>query len=156
RDLHSVRYHDVVAALRAIPVSSVVRAALFTALSYAALTGYDALGCRFAGVSIPYPKIALSSFLAYVFSNNIGFGAVTGGLIRYRIYSLFGVSAVETAAIAGFAAVTFWTGLFAIGGMVLILEPLPWQIPVLGLGLRPLGFAMEAVFLAYVGLAIGL
>jgi len=155
-DLRSVRYHEVVKALQAIPASSVVRGALFTALSYAALTGYDALGCRFAGVSIPYPKIALSSFLAYVFSNNIGFGAVTGGLIRYRIYSLFGVSAVETAAIAGFAAVTFWTGLFAIGGLVLILEPLPWQIPVLGLGLRPLGFAMEAVFLIYVGLAIGL
>lgn len=155
-DLRSVRYHEVTRALRAIPGASVALAALFTAVSYAALTAYDALGCRFAGVKIPYPKIALTSFLAYVFSNNIGFGAVTGGLIRYRIYSLFGVSAVDTAAIAGFAAVTFWTGLFALGGLVLILEPLPWQIPVLGMGLRPLGFAMEAVFLAYAGLAIGL
>src|SRR3954469_11214091 len=74
-DLRSVHYHEVVKALRAIPASSVARAAIFTALSYAALTGYDALGCRFAGVKIPYPKIALTSFLAYVFSNNIGFGA---------------------------------------------------------------------------------
>jgi phosphatidylglycerol lysyltransferase len=156
RDLRSVHYHEIGLALRAIPLSSVARAAAFTALSYAALTGYDALGCRFAGVRIPYPKIALTSFLAYVFSNNIGFGALTGGLIRYRIYSLLGVSALETAAIAAFAAVTFWTGLFALGGFVLILEPLPWRIPVLGLGLRPLGFAMEAIFLAYAGLAIGL
>jgi phosphatidylglycerol lysyltransferase len=156
RDLRSVHYREVTHALSAIPAASVARSFAFAVLSYLALTGYDALGCRFAGVRIPYPKIALTSFLAYVFSNNIGFGALTGGLIRYRIYSLFGVSAVETAAVAAFAAVTFWTGLFALGGLTLIVEAVPWRIPVAGLGMRPLGFVLEGVFVAYLGLAIGL
>jgi phosphatidylglycerol lysyltransferase len=156
RDLREVHYHDVSRALGAIPKAAILRAFGFTALSYAALTGYDALGCRFAGVRIAYPKIALTSFLSYAFSNHIGFGALSGGLVRYRIYSLFGVGAMQSAAIAAFSAVTFWAGLFLVGGLVLILEPMPWHGLVAGMGLRPLGFLFEAIFLAYLGFAIGL
>jgi phosphatidylglycerol lysyltransferase len=156
RDLREVHYKDVTRAVAAIPAAALLRALLFTALSYAALTGYDALGCRFAGVRIAYPKIALTSFLSYAFSNTVGFGAVSGGLVRYRIYSLFGVGAMESAAIGAFSAITFWAGLFSLGGVVMILEPMPWHGHVAGLGLRPLGFAFEAVFLAYLGFALGL
>lgn len=156
KDLKAVHYHEVAKAMGDIPSSALARAAAFAFLSYAALTGYDALGCRFARIRIPYPKIALTSFLSYVFSNSVGFGAVTGGLIRYRVYSLYGAGALETAAIAAFCAATFWIGLMALGGTLLIAEPLPWRLPVLGLGLRPVGMAMLALFLAYLVLCFAL
>ena len=47
--LDHVHYADMVAALQATPRSHLLLAALATALSYVALTGYDASGLRYAG-----------------------------------------------------------------------------------------------------------
>jgi len=89
-------------------------AAGFTALSYLLLTGYDALALRRLGLSIAYRTTALASFTSYSVSFTLGFPIVTGGTVRYWIYSPKGVRASEVASLTVIAGITFWLGLGAI------------------------------------------
>lgn len=86
----------------------------FTALSYLLLTGYDALALRRLGLRIPYPTTALASFTSYSVSFTLGFPLVTGGTVRYWIYSAKGVRASEVASLTVIAGITFWLGLGAV------------------------------------------
>jgi uncharacterized membrane protein YbhN (UPF0104 family) len=86
----------------------------FTALSYLLLTGYDALALKRLGLSIPYRTTALASFTSYSVSFTLGFPIVTGGTVRYWIYSPRGVRASEVASLTVIAGLTFWLGLGAI------------------------------------------
>ena len=87
----------------------------FTALSYLLLTGYDALALRRLGLSIPYRTTALASFTSYSVAFTLGFPIVTGGTVRYWVYSAKGVRASEVASLTVIAGLTFWLGL----GMIL-------------------------------------
>ena len=57
------RWRDIVAHMRAIQTSQLMGAVLLTAAGYGSLTLYDALGLRFAGARVPYPRLALISFM---------------------------------------------------------------------------------------------
>src|SRR5690606_17540151 len=74
-------------------------AVAFTALSYLLLTGYDALALKRLGLSIAYRTTALASFTSYSVSFTLGFPIVTGGTVRYWIYSPKGVRASEVASL---------------------------------------------------------
>lgn len=87
----------------------------FTALSYLLLTGYDALALKRLGLSIPYRTTALASFTSYSVAFTLGFPIVTGGTVRYWVYSAKGVRASEVASLTVIAGLTFWLGL----GMIL-------------------------------------
>jgi len=88
------RHHqlgDVVAHLREIPTSQLLVSLWLTALSYLALTGYDTLAARsYVGVKLGYPRIALTSFIAYVFSHNIGLAFFGGSAVELRAARLPG------------------------------------------------------------------
>ncbi len=56
------------------------------------------------------PRIALASFLGFVFSHNIGLSFLGGNAVRYRILSSFGVAPGEIARIVAFNTITFWLG----------------------------------------------
>lgn len=121
--LAEVHLPDVLARFRQIPAKSILLAAACTAGSYLALTGYDLLALRHLGRSLPLARVALGSFASYAFSYNIGFSLVTGGSIRYRIYSAAGLSVTEIATLTGFCALTFALGVSAVLGSALLLEP---------------------------------
>lgn len=112
------RYHlrDVVAELRRIPAPALYAAAAFTATSYLLLTFYDALGVRYVGRPVTFPRVALTSFVAYAFGHNFSLAAFTGTAVRYRIYSTQGLTAVDVATIASFCALTTALGLGVLGG----------------------------------------
>ena len=119
--LHHVleHYHlrDIVVELRQIPAPAMVAAAVFTLSSYLLLTCYDALGVRYVGKPVPYPRIALTSFIAYAFGHNLSLAAFTGTAVRYRIYSTQGLTAIDVATIATFCALTTALGLGVLGGV---------------------------------------
>lgn len=120
RSLASYRYHDLLAALRALPAGSIIAAFGLTLLNYAVLTGYDALAFRYVGHSLPYHKIAFASFIGYAFSNNIGLSLLAGSAVRYRLYSSWGVSTIEITKMVVFYTLTLWVGILALGGTVFI------------------------------------
>jgi glycosyltransferase 2 family protein len=52
----------------------------------------------------------LSSFASHSIGHNIGATVFTGGAIRFRIYSEYGLSAVDVAKICFLSGLTFWLG----------------------------------------------
>src|SRR3546814_14347461 len=92
--------------------------------SYFLLILYDALALRYVARRLPYSRIALASFVAYAFSNNIGFALLSGGSIRYRLYSSWGLSSGEVNRIICFGVLTFGLGVLSLAGAIFLLEPL--------------------------------
>ena len=84
-------------------------------VSYLALTGYDGLALRHLHIRVPYRLTALASFTSYSISFTLGFPLVTGGAVRYWLYSQAGLSAGKVASLTVVAGITFWLGM----GMVL-------------------------------------
>ena len=104
--------------------NQILLGALFTALSYLALTGYEASSrWRQLRLRVSYPTAALASFTAYAMSFTLGFGLITGGTVRYWIYSQAGVSAGKVASLTVIASVTFWIGMGLLIGVALTLQP---------------------------------
>ena len=50
---------------------------------------------------------------------------LSGASVRYRFYTRWGVTAEELSRIVFSYSVTFWLGLFALGGLSLVVTPLP-------------------------------
>jgi len=151
REFHAYHLSDVLEQLRAIPVAHRMAALALTVLGYFALTGYDTLALRSIGNPLPYRRIALSSFVAYVFSHNIGLSFFGGGAVRYRMLSAWGVRAEEIARVIAFIVLTFWMGFFLLGGLLHIFWPLPIALPDLPVpNSRPVGWLLLASVAAYV------
>ena len=72
--------------------AKLLRAAFFTCAGYSCLTLYDALAVRFAGARVPYPRVALISFMGYAIGHNVGFNTLSGGAVRYRAYTALGLA----------------------------------------------------------------
>jgi phosphatidylglycerol lysyltransferase len=124
-ELQSYRFRDIIAGLRSLSRGSVALAVLCTALNYLVLTGYDALALRYVQRTLSYGKVALASFIGYAFSNNVGVSLLAGSAVRFRLYSLWGLSTLEIAKVVAFYSVTFWVGLLGVGGAAFVLKPMP-------------------------------
>jgi len=146
-ELRSYSLVDIAANLREIPTRSLLASTGLTLLGYLALTGYDALAFRFVGAALSYPRIALASFLGFVFSHNVGVSFLGGGAVRYRVLGSFGISGGDVARVVAFNLMTFWLGFLALGGAALALDP-PQIAGVSGL-LRAAGWAMLAAVGGY-------
>lgn len=108
--LKAHRYQDLLAAFRAIPFDRIVLAVVYTALGYLVLTMYDWLSIRYVSHPVSYPRTAMAAVIGYAFSNSMGHSFLTGGGVRYRLYSAWGLTAVDIAKVIIFAHVTFYLG----------------------------------------------
>ena len=144
RELAAVPYGRIRALVQAIPALQLAAAAGLTILCYVVLLGYDALALRYVRRPLTPGRTAFASFLAYAFSQNLGFSALTGASIRYRFWSAWGLSAGEVAQGIAFTTCSFWLGVLFVGGVALIVSPLP---SVAGLALLPGGSPALGVIL---------
>ena len=152
KELVHTNWAEVIAEIRATPWSRLLAAALCTAGSYVALTGYDTLAVRYAGRSLPYRRTALTSFMAYAIGNNIGVASLSGTPIRYRMYSEAGLSAIDIIEIVVFCAVTFAVGTALLTGTSLLVTP-PQSLAALGMPIwmmKAVGAVLFAVSAGYV------
>lgn len=117
RELH---YAAIVSAIRETTPAQQWLAILATALSYAALTGYDWSALRYVGAVLPYPVIAQTSFIAYALGNTMGIGVLTGGAVRMRMYGAAGVEAGAISRAIAFDAVAFGFGITVVGALALL------------------------------------
>ncbi len=124
-ELRAVSWSALTAAVIGVPRGQLALAIGLTIVNYALLTGYDQLAFVYIGKALPRAKIALASFLAYAISNNVGLAMLSGASVRYRFYTRWGVTTEELSRIVFSYSVTFWLGLFALGGLSLVVMPLP-------------------------------
>jgi phosphatidylglycerol lysyltransferase len=142
RELTIHRPHDIWLAIEALPTRTILLALAFTAAGYLMVPGYDWLGQRYVGQSVGLRRTWFTGVVAYSFSQTLGFAWLTGGSLRYRLYSGFGLAGLEIAQVVAFAGLTVWLGITGLAGAVLSLVPgeaadvfnLPlWAIRLIGL-----------------------
>ena len=145
-ELRSVSWPALTADVLATPGHRLALAVALTVLNYVALTGYDLLAFAYLGKHLPRLQVACVSFLAYAISHNVGFAMMSGASVRYRFYTRWGVTAEELSRIAFSYSVTFWLGLFALGGLSIVMTDLPGghALPLAGL-LAPAGWLLMLV-----------
>ena len=154
--LRDVDFARVVTHARAMSAPQVVRAVLFVGAAYATLTGYDFFAVRTIGANhVPYRIAALASFTSYAIGHNIGATAVSGGAVRYRIYSQFGLGVVDVAKVCFLTGLTFWLGNFVALGTGMVYRPdVPGRIlQVPAETVRVIGVAALLLLCAYVAWA---
>ncbi|WP_413467351.1 lysylphosphatidylglycerol synthase domain-containing protein [Pleurocapsa sp. FMAR1] len=150
-ELRKYSLKDVFNSLNAIPNQYLLLAIALTTINYLLLTGYDTLAVKYINQSLAYKRTALVAVISYGISNSVGFALLSGSAIRYKFYSAWGYSAIKIAQIITFCNLSFWLGLFAVGGAVFALTPLeiPKQLNLPFLSVRPLGFVFLAIIIAY-------
>jgi uncharacterized membrane protein YbhN (UPF0104 family) len=154
RTLHNIEVHEVFDALHATRFHHILAAGAFVAGGYFTLTFYDWFALRAIGRNdISYRVAALGGFTSYAIGHNIGATVFTGGAVRYRVYSAYGLDAIEVAKICFVAGLTFWLGNAAVLGLGVTLHPVaatsidqlpPWVN-------RCIGVVILLVLASYVG-----
>ncbi|MFQ2299698.1 bifunctional lysylphosphatidylglycerol flippase/synthetase MprF [Aeromonas dhakensis] len=124
---HLWHWHDIRLAIWSLPLLG--GALLLTLLSYGCLCCYDMLAVHALGKRLPWQQVGVTSFIAYTFSNTLGFALLTGSSVRYRIYSALGLNTGEVARIILFCSVTFFLGLLAWGGSALLVGQATTLLP---------------------------
>lgn len=148
-------YHlrDIRQALQVLPGWRLWIAVGLTAIDYLVLIIYDVLAIRAIRHPLPLRKIALASFTGFAISYN--FGSLLGGTsVRYRLYSAWGLSAVEILQLVVMLGITFWLGLLALAGVCFVVRPfpIPPQLPLPFDSVRPLGVFSLALVVGSLGL----
>jgi uncharacterized membrane protein YbhN (UPF0104 family) len=151
---HQVRAHkwaDVVDALRHVPVHRLLLAGALTVIGYAILSGYDYLAMRYIHHEMAFHRVAMAAFIGYAFSNSIGHSFLTGGTVRYRLYSAWGLSAGAVARIIVLSHITFYLGMLLLVGLACVLEPAPisGEARLPPASLRAIGGAMLLLAIIY-------
>lgn len=156
REFRHLDVRDVGRALAAIPGHALLEAAVLSVLSYGLLTFYDKLATIYAGHHVSFARTAFASFCAYALAHNLGFAAVSGAAVRYRLYAHWGLTTVQIGKVVAFSSLTFGLGGMTLGGLILFTEP--GAVPVLGSALPYwalylAGAVMWALVIIYVVLA---
>ena len=121
--LRDYRLRDVLAGMEGIAAWQLAALFLLTGLSYGAIAGYDILAFRYIRHSLSTIKVAFAGLITYAISPNVGFAFLTGGALRYRLYSPWQVSPREIAEVIVFSNLSLWVGIFAIAGAVFSWAP---------------------------------
>ena len=153
---HTLRDLDVdelIDAIEATDWRTLGTAGFFVAAGYLTLTFYDLFALRTIGrAEVPYRIAALGSFTSYAVGHNVGASVFSGGAVRYRIYSAWGLSVIEVTKICFIAGLTFWLGNATMLGLGILNAPQAARaIDQLPLWLnRVFALAMLAALAAYI------
>jgi glycosyltransferase 2 family protein len=117
RTLRGIDVREVILAIETTRPHKIVLATLFVAAGYFTLTFYDLFALRTVGKPhVPYRVAALAGFTSYAVGHNIG-------AVRYRTYSLYGLSAIDVAKLCFIAGLTFWLGNATVLGLGILYTP---------------------------------
>ncbi len=95
-EIHLTRIRN---AISATPWQAVGLTALFTAISFCAMSLYDVMAVRQIAPGRVRPHFAaMAGMVGYAISNALGFHVLVGGPVRYRLYSAVGLDAATSAA----------------------------------------------------------
>jgi uncharacterized membrane protein YbhN (UPF0104 family) len=124
RILHEIDLEELIDAIEATNWRTLLIAGLFVAAGYLTLTFYDLFALRTIGRSeVPYRVAALAGFTSYSVGHNVGASVFSGGAVRYRIYSGWGLSVIEVTKICFVAGLTFWLGNATVLGLGILQAP---------------------------------
>ena len=115
----------ILAAFDTVTIQQWALAAAATAVSYWSLGQYDAVIHRALKTQIAPRAAARAGILAIAISQTVGFGLISGALVRWRMTA--GLSLAQASTITASVAASFLLGWAALTGAVLLALPLPLE-----------------------------
>lgn len=112
RQLSKYNLEDLKAALLSIPKQNVIYACLASFIGYVALSSYDFLALKYIKHKLSAWKWIFAGFIGFAVSNNAGHAIVSGGAIRYRLYTRWRVQATEIVRMVTFSGFTYLVACF--------------------------------------------
>lgn len=150
-ELHHYGWQNVLDSLHGIPKFRLLAAFGLMLVNYVILAGYDTLAMAYLQQSVSWQKTGFVGFVSYAISNSVGLALLSGSAIRYRLYQSWGLTPVVIAQAIAFCNLSFWLGLFAVGGITFIADPL--QLPAFlrlpFVSVHPLGIIFLAIVAGY-------
>ncbi|MDF1814312.1 MAG: bifunctional lysylphosphatidylglycerol flippase/synthetase MprF [Verrucomicrobiales bacterium] len=147
REVSNFRYSDFRNFLRELSPWHLLLAVGATFAGYLSLICYDWFAIRYVKQKLSFARISLTAFIGYAFSMNIGHSVLSGGAVRMRLYSRWGIGAGEISRVIGFNLVVTMIGQFLVGGVLFTfvgVQPPP------GSGIPPLLLRIVGVVLLLV------
>ncbi len=124
RILRNIDPDALIDAIDATDWKTLIIAGAFVAAGYLTLTFYDLFALRTIGrPEVPYRIAALGGFTSYSVGHNVGASVFSGGAVRYRIYSSWGLSVIEVTKICFVSGLTFWLGNATVLGLGVLWSP---------------------------------
>lgn len=133
RTLGRIDAADVAASFAAIPPERLALAGAFTVLALLSLAVYEVAMLRSVRPGMPARRPFLTALVAYPVGHAIGFGALSGGAIRYRSYSAVGLSTFDVGKVVVLSALPYAAGLGVLCALALVLDA-PGSARLLGIG----------------------
>jgi len=148
RTLGQIDAADVAASFAAIAPGQLSLAGIFTALALLSLAVYEVAMLRSVSPGFPARRPFLTALVAYPVGHAIGFGALSGGAIRYRSYSAAGLSTFDVGKVVVLSALPYAAGLGVLCALALVLDP-QGSARLLGIGERTAVLVGAALLLAH-------
>lgn len=147
---------DIAHAVLDIPFTNLVAACVACLAGYLALSLYDYLALNYVGGRVAWWKWMLAGMLGFAVSNNAGHAVVSGGAIRYRLYTRWrirGGDIVKMLTISGFTYFLGASAIVVIGYFLVPREIFDGSVGV-GMGLNALFIFCASVLLTYFAMTL--
>lgn len=147
---------DIAHAVLDIPFTNLVAACVACLAGYLALSLYDYLALNYVGGRVAWWKWMLAGMLGFAISNNAGHAVVSGGAIRYRLYTRWrirGGDIVKMLTISGFTYFLGASAIVVIGYFLVPREIFDGSVGV-GMGLNALFIFCASVLLTYFAMTL--
>ena len=124
RLLRDIEPSRVIAALQAQSPRKILTGAAFVVAAYGALVFYDVFALRMIGRhAVPFRVAAFASFTSFTIGHSLGAATLTGGLVRLRVYAVWGLTVRDVVKIAFITGMTFCLGSAFVLGAALCYAP---------------------------------
>jgi len=120
RKLAQVDPSGVAASFAAIPGSALVLAGLFTGCALFAMALYEVQMLRYLRPKASWRRPFVTALIAYPIGHTVGFGAFSGGAIRYRIYSAARFSAADIGKLILLSVMPFASAMGLLAGISML------------------------------------
>lgn len=112
RQLSKYQMEDIREALLSIPKTNLIYASLASVVGYLALSSYDFLALKYIRHKLAAWKWIFAGFIGFTISNNAGHAIVSGGAIRFRLYTRWRIHATEIVRMVTFSGFTYLVACF--------------------------------------------
>lgn len=112
--LRNYSVSDIAHAILDIPFVNLSMACVACFAGYIALALYDKLALKYVGGNVAWWKWMLAGMLGFAISNNAGHAVVSGGAIRYRLYTRWRIRGGDILKMLTISGFTYFLGASAI------------------------------------------
>ena len=122
RQLSGIDSADVAARFAALPVMAFVAAGVFTATAFLSLAIYEVAVLRYVGAATSWRRPFFTALMAYPIGHAVGFGALSGGAVRFRLYSAIGLSSFDIGKVVVLSVMPYAAGLGLLAGTGMLVD----------------------------------